>query len=106
MQTVMLMGAIGAGKSTLLRALSNNAFQPRRAMAMERHGRFLLTPGEFLENRRFYHALISTAADCGVLLFSTKARCKPLVNTPPLPGRVTISANGSCRSTPWSFLQR
>ena len=82
MRTILLMGAIGAGKSTLLRALADGDFQPRRAMAVERHGRFILTPGEFLENRRFYHALISTSADCGLLLFLQDA-CSAISLYPP-----------------------
>jgi ethanolamine utilization protein EutP len=38
-------------------------------MAVEYFGRFVNTPGEFLENRRFYHALITSAADCDTLFF-------------------------------------
>ncbi|MBL3581127.1 EutP/PduV family microcompartment system protein [Oleidesulfovibrio alaskensis] len=68
MKKVMLIGETGAGKSSLIRALSGGEFVPRRGMAVEYYGRFINTPGEFLENRRFYYALITTAADCDLLL--------------------------------------
>jgi ethanolamine utilization protein EutP len=35
---------------------------------MEYLGDFINTPGEFLENRRFYRAVITAAADCEALL--------------------------------------
>ena len=64
---MMLIGETGAGKSALIRALSGGDFSPRKAMAVEFCGQFINTPGEFLENRRFYPALITTAADCDIL---------------------------------------
>lgn len=68
MQRVMLVGETGAGKSSLIRALSGENFISRNAMSVEYCGRFVNTPGAFLENRRFYRALISTSADCGIVL--------------------------------------
>ncbi len=65
----MLIGETFAGKSSLIRALSEDDYTPRRAMAVEHFGQFINTPGEFLENRRFYHALITSSADCDVLIF-------------------------------------
>jgi ethanolamine utilization protein EutP len=65
----MLIGETFSGKSSLIRALSEDVYTPRRAMAVEYFGRFVNTPGEFLENRRFYHALITSAADCDTLFF-------------------------------------
>lgn len=68
MKRVMLIGECGSGKSSLIRALSDEAYKSRRAMAVEYHGRFINTPGEFLENRRFYTALITASADCDIVL--------------------------------------
>lgn len=65
----MLIGETFAGKSSLIRALSEDDYTPHRAMAVEYFGQFINTPGEFLENRRFYHALITSSADCDVLIF-------------------------------------
>ena len=68
MKRVMLIGATGAGKRSLIRALSGESFTSSNAMAVEFCGRFVNTPGAFLENRRFYHPLITTAADCDIVL--------------------------------------
>ena len=67
MKKMMLIGESGAGKSTLIRALSGENFSSRKAMAVEFFGQFINTPGEFLENRWFYRALITASADCDVL---------------------------------------
>lgn len=67
MQTIMLVGETRVGKSRLIRALSNGEYSPRRAMAVEYWGNFINTPGEFLENRWFYSALVISSADCEVV---------------------------------------
>lgn len=67
MKRMMFIGETGVGKSTLLRALSGENFASRKAMAVEFFGPFINTPGEFLENRRFYPALITASADCDIL---------------------------------------
>lgn len=64
---MMLIGETFVGKSTLINALSDDEYSPHRAMAVEYFGQFINTPGEFLENRRFYHALITASADCDIL---------------------------------------
>lgn len=68
MKKTMLVGETGAGKSGLIRALSGGAARCGRALAVEHIGGFINTPGEFLENRRFYSAIITAAADCEALL--------------------------------------
>ncbi len=76
--TIMLIGETFSGKSSLIQALSKEVYTPRRRMAVEYFGRFINTPGEFLENRRFYHALVTSAADCDILIFvqdTTRKTC-------------------------------
>lgn len=68
MKRSMLMGETGAGKASLIRALSGSQARCGRALTVEYHGDFINTPGEFLENRRFYTALITASADCATLL--------------------------------------
>ncbi|WP_320172208.1 EutP/PduV family microcompartment system protein [Maridesulfovibrio sp.] len=67
MKKMMFAGETRCGKSSLIRALSGESYTPRRAMAVEYFGPFINTPGEFLENSWFYHALITSSADCHVL---------------------------------------
>ena len=69
MRRIMLLGERGAGRRSLARALGYApAFMPQ-PMAVEFAGRFVIPPPEFLENRRFYRALITVSVDCGTLLF-------------------------------------
>ncbi|WP_432738133.1 EutP/PduV family microcompartment system protein [Maridesulfovibrio sp. FT414] len=68
MKKMMFVGETRSGKSSLIKALSFGDYVPRRAMAVEYCGQFINTPGEFLENSRFYHALITSSADCHVLV--------------------------------------
>ena len=78
MPAVLLVGQSGSGKSALIRALGDAAYVPRKLMAVEYRGPFVNTPGEFLENRRFYPALITTAAECDMVLMlvsATHASC-------------------------------
>ena len=69
MKRLMLVGETGAGKRSLIRALSGGELPSRLPMSVEFHGSFINTPGEFLENRRFYCRLITAAADCDIVAF-------------------------------------
>lgn len=67
MKKMMFIGESLVGKRSLIRELSGEEYSSHRAMAVEYCGQFINTPGEFLENRRFYHALITSSADCDIL---------------------------------------
>lgn len=73
MNRVMLAGETGVGKSALVRAFSGGAYVKTRPMSVEYFGQFIITPGEFLENRRFYRALITASADCNLLVMMQDA---------------------------------
>lgn len=67
MKRVMLIGETRVGKSSLIGALSSTTFKSHRAMAVEYHEGFINTPGEFLENHRFFTALITASADAEII---------------------------------------
>lgn len=69
MLKIIVIGEWKSGKSTLIRALSGENYAPRKVLAMDFFKNFVNTPSEFLENRRFYSALITASADCDVLAF-------------------------------------
>lgn len=68
MKKTMFVGETRSGKSSLIKVLSGDSYSPRRAMAVEHFGPFINTPGEFLENSWFYSALITSSADCEILI--------------------------------------
>ena len=75
----MLIGEWRSGKSTLIRTLSRSDYRPRKVFAVEHHGDFVNTPSEFLENRRWYPALITASAHCDILIFvqdATRTTCQ------------------------------
>ena len=79
MPRIMLIGEWRSGKSTLIRTLSRSDYRPRKVFAVEHHGDFVNTPSEFLENRRWYPALITASAHCDTLVFvqdATRTTCQ------------------------------
>lgn len=65
----MLVGKSGSGKTTLTQALLGGEIRYRKTQAMEYCGEILDTPGEYLENRRYYSALIASSGDCDTVAF-------------------------------------
>ena len=79
MPRIMLIGEWRSGKSTLIRTLSRSDYRPRKVFAVDHHGDFVNTPSEFLENRRWYPALITASAHCDILIFvqdATRTTCQ------------------------------
>lgn len=67
LKKMMLIGESKVGKTSLIEALTGEKFNTGKAMAIEFCGDYIDTPGEFLENRRFYPALITTSAEVKVV---------------------------------------
>ena len=76
MKRLMFVGATGAGKRSIIRALMDEDLPPHRPMAINYHGPYINTPGEFLENRRFYSALITASSHCDVVVLVQNATCR------------------------------
>lgn len=66
---IMVVGAVGAGKSTILAALQGNLDGVKKTQIIEFGARMVDTPGEYIENPRFYRALLSTALQVDYVLF-------------------------------------
>lgn len=67
MKETILMGMSGCGKTTLIQALHGEALKYAKTQTVERHLQFIDTPGEYMERRYLYRALIVTAADAEVI---------------------------------------
>ena len=70
MKRIILIGKTGCGKTTLAQRLTGDAIQYRKTQTVSvQGGRILDTPGEYLEQRNLYNALIVTSADADVIAF-------------------------------------
>jgi len=63
MKNTVLMGISGCGKTTLIQALTHRPLEYAKTQSIQRCLQFIDTPGEYMEIRHFYRALIVTAAD-------------------------------------------
>lgn len=61
------MGRTGCGKTTLCQKLSELEIKYKKTQAIELYDNAIDTPGEYLENRTFYRALINTAVDAKLI---------------------------------------
>lgn len=67
MKKIIFMGKSKSGKTTLCQKLHELAVSYRKTQAIEQYTNAIDTPGEYLENRHYYAALIVTAADAKVI---------------------------------------
>lgn len=67
MKNVIFMGKTGCGKTTLCQKLNDLAIEYKKTQSVEIYKDSIDTPGEYMENRHFYNALIVTAADARLI---------------------------------------
>ena len=67
MRKIILMGSTASGKTTLIQAIYNLSRQYKKTQTVEYVKNILDTPGEYIENKRFYNALIVSSYDCDVI---------------------------------------
>lgn len=63
MKKVIFMGKTGSGKTTLCQRLNEQEVKYKKTQSVEIYNESIDTPGEYIENRFLYKALIVTAAD-------------------------------------------
>jgi ethanolamine utilization protein EutP len=64
---IILIGKTGCGKTTLIQRIESGVIQYRKTQAVAYSDAFIDTPGEYVERRSLYRALIVTAADADVV---------------------------------------
>ncbi|SHJ56210.1 ethanolamine utilization protein EutP [Hathewaya proteolytica DSM 3090] len=67
MKKLIMIGRTGCGKTTLTQVLHSEKIDYKKTQAIEFFDKAIDTPGEYIENRRFYNALIVSAADCDII---------------------------------------
>lgn len=64
MKKTMLIGRTGSGKTTLIQAINSKEIIYNKTQTMEYYPHFIDTPGEYIENRQYYNAIISSVDQC------------------------------------------
>ena len=67
MGKVIFIGKTGAGKTTLIQNLRHEKIRYQKTQATEYYGNLIDTPGEYLENPRYYNALITLSFDADII---------------------------------------
>lgn len=67
MSKVIFIGKTGSGKTTLCQKLNELEIKYKKTQAVELYDHAIDTPGEYLENRHYYSALIMTAVDAEII---------------------------------------
>lgn len=78
MKKIIIIGSIGSGKTTLIQSLKKINTKYKKTQALEYYGNIIDTPGEYLENRRYYNALTIASYDCDEIALiqdSSNKRC-------------------------------
>lgn len=69
MEDIILIGGTKAGKTTLLKVLKGEKYEEinLRTQSLEFEDQAIDTPGEYIENRHYYTALISAAQEAQII---------------------------------------
>lgn len=67
MKKIIFIGKSGCGKTSLCQRLHGEEVTYKKTQAIELYVDSIDTPGEYLENRNYYSALITTAAEANII---------------------------------------
>ncbi|MDA3733050.1 EutP/PduV family microcompartment system protein [Niameybacter massiliensis] len=67
MKRIIFIGKTGCGKTTLCQKLNELEIKYKKTQAVELYENAIDTPGEYLENRHYYSALIMSAVDAKII---------------------------------------
>ena len=82
MKKLMLVGPIGCGKTTLTQRLTGVDLTYVKTQALEFHDSIIDTPGEFVQHRLMYNALLVTSSDADIIGFLLPATEKEQIYSP------------------------
>ncbi len=82
MKKIMLIGKTGSGKTTLTQILKKEAIEYKKTQSMSYYDNIIDTPGEYIENKAYYRALIVSAVECDIIGFVQNAEDKEIVFPP------------------------
>lgn len=67
MQKMLLVGKTGTGKTSLIQAIRKEKLKYKKTQALEFYDGIVDTPGEYIENRRYYNAIITMSFDVAIV---------------------------------------
>ncbi|MCI6640726.1 MAG: EutP/PduV family microcompartment system protein [Pygmaiobacter massiliensis] len=73
MKRIMLIGRTSAGKTSFTQAMKGEQLHYKKTQAIEVMPNAIDTPGEYVENRTLYRALVVTAADADLIILIQSA---------------------------------
>lgn len=76
MRKIMFVGPIGVGKTTLTQRIEGVEIIYAKTQTVQFHDDIIDTPGEFVQHRLMYNALLVTAAEADILGFLISAKEK------------------------------
>lgn len=86
MKTIMLAGRTGAGKTSFRQALCGQALNDEKTQMVQVLDGMIDTPGEYMENRALYRALIVTAAEAELIVLVQDCTDQQCVFAPGIAG--------------------
>ncbi|MGL6064101.1 MAG: EutP/PduV family microcompartment system protein [Fusobacteriaceae bacterium] len=82
MKKIMLIGRTGSGKTTLTQILKKEIIEYKKTQSINYYENIIDTPGEYIENKAYYRALIVSAAECDIVAFVHNALDNEIVFPP------------------------
>ncbi|WP_295236674.1 EutP/PduV family microcompartment system protein [Veillonella sp.] len=76
MKKIMFIGPIGVGKTTLTQRIQGAEITYAKTQTVQFHDDIIDTPGEFVQHRLMYNALLVTSAEADILGFLISAKEK------------------------------
>ena len=73
MKKTMLIGRTGCGKTTLTQKLMNEEVKYKKTQSVTYKNKIIDTPGEYVENKMYYKALLVLSADAKVIVLVQSA---------------------------------